>query len=177
MLYNHSKVISRVNTTHLAHYLKKTDRNWLTSISYLRRVIDILKQLDSTENGQRAEVSSTMTRRHSSCGSMKRTNSELSVCKRDAILVLFLRDLQEHAATLKRQLSLPMMSISVTLHLAQLTWVPHLEPQFTSDFQNYHKEWMSSNLLLTSITCRLEEFTENIQKLLIVYMTFQIRED
>merc|ERR1711907_454801 len=104
-------------------------------ISSSREETNILNLLDLRESGQITEVSSITTLRPSSCGLMRRINSESSLCRRDLISLLFSRDFQSLLPRLKRRLNSPVMITSDTFPPAQPTWELDLEPPFTSTFQ------------------------------------------
>jgi hypothetical protein len=76
--------------------------------------------VDLIETGLPVEVFSTIRKRLSSYGSMRKINSELSPWRKELILVLFSPDLLKELLPLKKLPSLLKTHILVTLLHAQL---------------------------------------------------------
>jgi len=76
-------VIWKVNITPSQQWLQKRKHNSLLTISSSKEVIDFFNLQVLRETGQKPEVSSTMTAKHSLCGSTKKIISESSPCNQD----------------------------------------------------------------------------------------------
>lgn len=118
-----------------------------------------------------------MMTKHSLFGLMKKISSELFQCSLVQVLLKFLIDLVELLLILKLYFNFQEMITLVISHLVQLTLVPLLELLYISSFLNYRRIKNFSNKLLISFMFRLEASTENIQKLMMEHMIFQIKED
>jgi ATP:guanido phosphotransferase, C-terminal catalytic domain len=101
-LSRHLKGILLESIIHSINSQRLIERNLLKIISYLRRVIDSLKQLVLTETGQMEEVFSITMRKLSSCGLMRKINLELFPCKMVLILRKSSIDFAELALILRR---------------------------------------------------------------------------
>merc|ERR1712098_1030990 len=96
-----SLVTLLVNTILLLEWMRRSDSNLLMITSCLFLVTEILLLLVWREIGLRDVVSSTMMPKPSSSGSMKRISLELSLCRREEMSRVSLRDLLEESRLLE----------------------------------------------------------------------------
>ena len=126
-----------------------------------------MRHADSTATGQKAVESTTMTLRHSLCGSMKKTSSALSLCKMERTLEQCFQDLPVLAPLLKKSLNLPTLKISVTLLAARQTSEQLCAPPFTSTCPTSDSNQAFSKPSLTSTTCKFAASTVSTLRQLI----------
>jgi len=140
-------------------------------------VINILKHADLIDTGHLAEVSSTITTKLSWFGSMKKINSESSLCNQVEISKPSLRDWKEPPTASRKLKNSPETTISDISLLAQPTVELVSEPLSMSDFHYSPKITPDSNRLLTKTTSRSEELMENTLKAKMEPMISVTRED
>jgi len=112
-----------------------------------------------TEIGLKEEAFSTMMRRLSSSGSMKKISFELSLCNKVQILVKFSLACQKLRPILRQLLASLMMTILATSPRAQLTLELPFVHLSISHYPSLELAWRSSKRLPTSTTYRFVEST------------------
>ena len=125
------------------------------------RVIDSWRLADLTASGPKEEVSSTMTQRLSSCGSMRKINSESFPWSQVLTSMPSSSASLAQANTLRRSPSSPTIAILVSSLHALLTSELLSALQCTSSFPSCRNKWKSLKPSPLSLTSRSEESTEN----------------
>ena len=130
-----------------------------------------------TGTGQRAEVSSTTTRRPSSSGSMKRISSESFQCRMVPTSEQFSGDWLQLLQRLRKLPGSLTITSSVTSPHALQTSARPSEPRFTSLYPTLDRGSRSLKQLLTATKSRFAAFTASIRSQLTTFMTSRTRGD